>query len=216
MSLFWLVFFGSIVFGVWRWLRHMRRRAFIAGYVFPERVGRAVVTRYPHLTDRQAGEVVDGLREYFHLCNLAGRRMVAMPSEVVDTAWHEFILFTRNYELFCRRGFGRFLHHTPAEAMRSPTQAQEGIKRAWRLACFRERINAHKPTRLPRLFALDASLAIPGGFTYALNCAALTAAQDGSTVYCCSDIGCSSGCSGGCSGDSGSGCGGGGCGGGGD
>ena len=62
-----------------------------------------------------------------------------MPSQVVDDAWHTFILFTRNYELFCRKAFGRFLHHTPAEAMAGQTTATEGIKRTWRIACQLER-----------------------------------------------------------------------------
>ncbi len=49
------------------------------------------------------------------------KRMVAMPSQVVDVAWHELILHTRLYQHVCRKGLGRFLHHTPAQAMRSPT-----------------------------------------------------------------------------------------------
>jgi hypothetical protein len=84
-----------------------------------------------------------------------------MPSQVVDDAWHEFILFTRQYQQFCERGLGRFLHHTPAEAMRSPTDAQDGIKRAWRLACQRDGIDPKAPQSLPLLFALDACSALP-------------------------------------------------------
>ncbi|SPZ13115.1 Uncharacterized conserved protein [Pseudomonas aeruginosa] len=53
--------------------------------------------------------------------------------QVVDVAWHELILHTRLYQHVCRKGLGRFLHHTPAQAMRSPRQAQEGIQRAWKL-----------------------------------------------------------------------------------
>ncbi len=51
-----------------------------------------------------------------------------MPSQVVDDAWHEFILFTRAYQQYCNKALGRYLHHTPAEAMDSPTIAQEGNK----------------------------------------------------------------------------------------
>ncbi|HNL80753.1 MAG TPA: hypothetical protein PKL69_10505, partial [Agitococcus sp.] len=70
------------------------------------------------------------------------------------------------------------------------------------------------PSRLPRLFALDAMLMIPSGFVYSLNCMAANNPSDSS--YCASDIGggCGGGssCSGGDSSDGG-GCGGG-CGGG--
>jgi hypothetical protein len=139
--------------------------------------------------------------------------MVAMPSQVVDDAWHEFILFTRQYARFCRGAFGRFLHHTPAEAMRSPTQASDGIKRTWRLACAREGIDPRKPQRLPRLFAMDAALLIAGGFIYQLDC--LATGRDGAagTGFCASDIGCGGGCSGDSGGSDGDGGGGGGCGG---
>ncbi len=102
--------------------------------------------------------MLQGLREYFLLCHRAGQRMVAMPSQAVDVVWHEFILFTRAYQGFCRRALGRFLHHVPAEAMRTPTDAQDGIKRAWRLACHREGLDPKTPERLPLIFALDAML----------------------------------------------------------
>lgn len=36
-----------------------------------------------------------------------------MISSAVDEAWHAFLLFTREYEEFCRTQFGRFLHHCP-------------------------------------------------------------------------------------------------------
>lgn len=146
--------------------------------------------------------------------------MVAMPSQAVDVAWHEFILFTKDYQKFCKRAFGRFLHHTPAEAMPSPTTAQRGIKNTWKIACMRQNITAHKATRLPLLFALDSRLEIPDGFSYTLNCTKnnKSTGQD----YCGTHIltsesdsgcdnfddpnssagdGCSSGCGGGCGGD---------------
>ena len=97
---------------------------------------------------------------------------------------------------------------TPAEAMSSQTQATEGIRRAWRLACALEHINPKQPERLPRLFALDGALNIENGFRYDTRC------TPGSGNYCASHIGCSSGCGGGSDsadgdGGSGSGCGGG-------
>lgn len=148
------------------------------------------------------------------MINQANNRLVSMPSQVIDLAWHEFILFTREYEQFCKQGFGHFLHHTPAEAMKSATVAQEGIKRAWRIACYREGINPQKPTKLPLIFAIDGNFNIEDGFRYHLNC---MAGQQKKTKeggdYCGSHIGCASGCSG-TSGDSSCGGDGGGCGGG--
>lgn len=169
----------------------------------------AVINKFrevrPNLTRQQEELVFAALRDYFHLCNRAGRRMVSMPSQVVDDAWHAFILFTRGYQQFCRRAFGRFLHHTPTEAMSSPTLAGEGIKRAWRLACARDGIDPKNPRTLPLLFAIDAQLKIANGFHFVPNCMKHPQRSDGGggATYCGSHVGCASGCGGDSGGDSG-------------
>jgi hypothetical protein len=202
---------------VWRQRARRHREAFIDRFPYTEFLDRRLAARRPGLTPEQRGEVFVGLRDYFQLCRMGGRRMVAMPSQAVDDAWHEFILFTRHYARFCNGAFGRFLHHTPAEAMRTPTEASDGIKRAWRLACAREGIDPARPKRLPRLFTIDAALGIAGGFIYHLDCLAATGGATGSG-FCASHIGCGGGCSGDSGGPDGDGGGdgGGGCGGGGD
>lgn len=35
------------------------------------------------------------------------------PSAALDEGWHTFILFTRQYQEFCKNILGRFIHHTP-------------------------------------------------------------------------------------------------------
>lgn len=186
--------------------RRLRREAYIDTFDFAHLLDRRLARRRPELSDAARARVFAGLREWFQVCRLAGRRRVAMPSQAVDDAWHEFILFTRNYQAFCRHGLGRFLHHVPAEAMRTPTHAQEGIRRTWRLSCRRAGIDPAKPALLPELFAMDTALALADGFHYRLDClAALGQPGAGASPYCASHIGCSSGCSGGgsCSSDSG-------------
>lgn len=210
-SFLWLG--GALLVGYWLWRRRRggAQDAYIRHYGFPSRLRLKLLERYPQLSPEQSARTVQGLREYFLICRLGGRQQVAMPSQAVDLVWHELILHTRLYQHFCQRALGRFLHHTPSEAMQQPTDAQASIRRTWRLACAREGINPKRPDRLPLLFALDAELGIADGFRYQLQC------QPGDQAYCASHIGCSSGCSGG-SGDSsdGGGDGGGGCGGGGD
>lgn len=201
-----------IAFGIIRSVRQSRRLSYILSFPYAEGLDRKLALKYPHLTSTQRDMVFDGLRDYFHVNLLAKRRMIAMPSQAVDEVWHEFILSTRVYQEFCDKAFGRYLHHTPAEAMKSKTSAQAGIKRAWRIACGIENIDPAKPSRLPRLFAIDGLLLIPAGFTYALNCMATPAAAAGMDGFCATHIGCSSGCSsssdgGGSDGDGG-GCGG--------
>ncbi|KPH94516.1 hypothetical protein AMS58_10935 [Pseudoalteromonas porphyrae] len=193
--------------------RHKKRIEFITSFEFPSSIKHHVKTTYPHLNDKQVELALEALKSFFLIADKAKSKPVAMPSQVVDVAWHQFILFTKNYETFCKKGLGRFLHHTPTEAMKSQTTAQDGIKRAWRLACFFENINPKSPRRLPTLFAIDAQLKIEDGFFYSLNCHDQNSPNYGND-YCATHIGCSSGCSG-SSGDSSSSCGSG-CGGGGD
>ncbi len=166
-----------------RYRRHQRLN-YIQTYPFPSRLSKQLKSRYPHLNQTDINIVLDALRDYFKICTMAKRHSVAMPSQAVDVAWHELILFTRIYQQFCRKALGRFLHHTP-------TQAQEGIKRAWRLACALENIDPRKPSRLPRLFAIDAMLKIKDGFHYQRNCQ--LSDKEG---YCAGHIGCISGCAG--------------------
>src|SRR5262245_23701946 len=82
------------------------RDKFVAGYRFPPQLRRAVALRYPHLAEQQLDLVIEQLRGYFELCRRT-RALLAMPSQAVDVAWHEFILSTRLYQRFCERGFGR-------------------------------------------------------------------------------------------------------------
>jgi hypothetical protein len=200
-----------VVVGFITWLvfyfynRHKKRIIFIESYEFPTSIKQGVNITYPHLDDEQIELVMDTLRSFFLISYKAKLKPVSMPSQVVDVAWHQFILFTKNYEAFCKKGVGRFVHHTPTEAMKSKTTAQSGIKRAWRLACNLESINPKLPSRLPMLFAIDKKLKIEDGFFYSKNC------KDRSSPhykdeYCASHIGCSSGCSG-SSGDPTSSCG---------
>ena len=210
------------------WLRHgQRQRArlnFIDTYLLPPGLVQRVQQRYPALDKRQLELVEAGMRQFFRLSLAARRRPVAMPSQVVDELWHNFILYTRNYQQFCQRAFGFFLHHTPAVAMGGAAGQRAAIRRAWHLACREEGINPANPARLPLLFELDRMLAIPGGFIYQPDCRAPDCAAGS---YCGAELGSDSGCAscssgggndagGGDSGGDGGGDGGGGCGGGGD
>jgi hypothetical protein len=183
-------------------------------------------TKLPELTPEQEYLVQQGLEQYFRICVAAGGKFVSMPSQAVDVLWHEFILFTRLYDQFCKRALGYYLHHTPAEAMPTRYSATAGIRRTWRLACKLEGINPKSPQRLPLLFALDSQLGIAGGFIYTLNCNDTASSSTG--AYCASSIGSCGGYGGvggdathgdagdGSSSDGGSEGGGGGCSGGGD
>jgi len=205
----WIILIIALsVFIIWqKKLKRKQRINYIENYFFHKGIRKKIAQKHPQLTDEQLDLVFTALKDYFQICLIANKKMVAMPSQIVDDAWHEFILSTRFYFIFCKKSLGRFLHHTPTEAMSSPTSAQQGIKRAWRLACAKEGINPKHPITLPLLFAIDSLLNIENGFIYQLNCMDANN-KDTNTGYCASHIGCSSGCSGDSGGDSSSGSGG--------
>lgn len=200
------------------------RRRFIQNYTFKPMIKKRVLKTYPYLSDSDLDLVFKALRQYFELSLNTKNNLLAMPSQVVDVAWHEMILNTREYTRFCHNAFGKYLHHTPTEAMEKPQMAQESIKRVWRVCCEREGINPLSPSALPLLFEIDKKLNIEDGFKYTLFC------NGNSDEYCAAHIACSGGknsvykhkrggdkrgtnCSGGCASGCSSGCGGG-CGGG--
>lgn len=210
--------------GLWKQRVTYRREAFIRDHPFPQGLFEQLRKKRPALDLKQCQLVSLALRQFFLAHLKSGRQYVSMPSQAADDLWHEFILHTRNYEVFCRGAFGKFLHHTPAVAVGSSAAAHAGLRRCWWFACKEDSINPRAPTRLPLLFALDAKLGIDDGFHYALDCkkqpGRLGRGDDGggATVHCGSDLAASSsddsfggGCGGG--GSDGGSCGGGGCGG---
>jgi hypothetical protein len=218
------------------WLRY-RREEFIRAYRWPAGLLERLEKQHAGFERKDSALVSRGLRQFFLAYSRSGKRFVSMPSQVADDLWHEFILYTREYQAFCRKAFGGFLHHTPAVVLSADRKNNEGLRRVWWQCCKEENIDPVHPSRLPLLFALDAKFKIAGGFIYHPQCEQLR--KDGGATagaaYCGGDFasssvdgstagfgdsasdgsgGDSSGGDGG-GGDGGGGCGGGGCGGGG-
>jgi hypothetical protein len=216
-----------------KWLQ-LRRAEFIRTYHWPAGLLERL-EKHRGLERKDSALVSRGLRQFFVAYLMSGRRYVSMPSQVADDLWHEFILYTREYDAFCRRAFGGFLHHTPAVVLSEHRKSNEGLRRVWWYCCKYENIDAVNPTRLPLLFALDSKLNIPGGFVYHPQCEELRRGGDAGAAgaaHCGGDFSSSSfdggsagfgdagsdgssGAGDGGGGDGGGGGGGGGCGGGG-
>ncbi|MCZ0987456.1 glycine-rich domain-containing protein [Streptomyces diastatochromogenes] len=56
------------------------------------------------------------VKRYFVMAHEDPGRSWQMHSLRVDEVWHQFILFTTEYEAYCRRFFGRYVHHAPSNA----------------------------------------------------------------------------------------------------
>jgi hypothetical protein len=187
--LFLFLFLASAAAALVLWARWRRlaRAQFIRSYEFPPGLLDRLAARRPGLADKDRYLVLRALRKFFLAYLNGGLQPVSMPSQVADDLWHEFILYTRHYQAFCKQAFGRFLHHTPAVVLGPDRRSNAGLRRVWWHACREEDIDPRHPQRLPLLFAVDAKLGIADGFRYLPDCAALRQGGNGS-VYCGGDF----------------------------
>src|SRR5215470_2252757 len=151
------------------WLKY-RREEFIRNYTWPRGLLERLEKHNPGFDRKDSALVSRGLRQFFLAYLRSGTRFVSMPSQIADDLWHEFILYTREYQNFCQQAFGGFLHHTPAVVLSADRRNNEGLRRVWWQCCREENIDPEYPTRLPLLFALDAKYNVAGGFVYHPRC----------------------------------------------
>jgi hypothetical protein len=174
---------------MWRRWRRSVRADYIRTYTFPPALYDKLRKRRPELSLKECQLVGRALRQFFLAYLQGGCRYVSMPSQVVDDLWHEHILYTRHYDSFCKKSFGRFLHHTPAVVLSRDRQNNSGLRRVWWLTCREENIDPRKPSRLPLLFAIDKKLNIADGFVYAPDCRNVQRSDStGGTPYCGGDF----------------------------
>lgn len=186
--------------------RHLKREEYINKLEYSDILFIRLKKYYTELNDKQINQIIDNLKSFFLLVLNNKGKQVAMPSQAVDVAWHEFILCTKDYADFCQKAFGKFLHHTPTERMNSSTDATDGIINTWKLACEYEDIDPENPSKIPDIFTIDSELNIKNGFHYVFDCDTI----DGNNKYCVAHIAnqyknsrsnSGSSCSSGCGGD---------------
>ncbi|KAA5828438.1 hypothetical protein F1721_28785 [Saccharopolyspora hirsuta] len=70
-----------------------------------------------------AAQIVDQALAFLGACaRFPGNRLA--PSKPVDIGWHAFILYTLEYEAFCHRVAGRFIHHVPQDVPGAPEHSK--------------------------------------------------------------------------------------------
>jgi hypothetical protein len=218
-SVIFVFFIAMIALQIFTYLRRLR---YIDSYAWPPGLSARLKRRHPNLTSAQIDLIGLGLKQFFRAYHRGGYRPVAMPSQAADDLWHEFILYTKAYDAFCRKAFGRFLHHTPAAVLAPGLKnSNEGLRRVWWQACKEQRIDPKTPAALPLLFAIDTALEIAGGYRYVPECGSVRTVSVGveysrtqcggdfsSTSYDGTTDGLGDGDGGGGDGDGGGGCGG--------
>ena len=65
------------------------------------------------------------VKRYIVLVMLDTSEHFTMHSLRVDEAWHQFVLYTREYSDFCQRYFNKYIHHAPGNAPKTETEASK-------------------------------------------------------------------------------------------
>jgi hypothetical protein len=63
------------------------------------------------LSHKEAEQLFLDMKQFLYMCGT--RPGICSPTDPIDAAWHEFVLYTEDYANFCQNMFGRFIHHVP-------------------------------------------------------------------------------------------------------
>lgn len=83
--------------------------ASVMAYEHPE-----LVQRFKHkleMSDADAEQLFVDTKRYLYLCAISGKPLA--PPAAIDQGWHEFLMYTKDYQEFCLKHLGKFVHHTP-------------------------------------------------------------------------------------------------------
>jgi hypothetical protein len=107
----------------------------------------------------------EGLLNFFD-CVRASGKPCALPSVAADSVWHAWMRMSpASLDAFCIKHFGKPIPHVEAAEM--GTQMEAALANCMVTARRLEKRDLARPS-VPRLFALDADLCMPGGFGYRL------------------------------------------------
>jgi hypothetical protein len=151
--------------------QYSRQKIALEDWKFDNSYTQVVLQKYPHLQEADVIAAFEQLRLYFQICWRYEKRLVAMPSRLIDTCWHVFICDTRDYARFCEAAFGRFLHHEPPKGDELQKTGISERNQRQMLANARAyqgamRHSVHDSLAVSALFSMDERLRIDDGFCY--------------------------------------------------
>lgn len=84
----------------------------VLAYEFPDLVDR--IQKEMSLPADKAHALFKDMLQFLYVCGThQSKRHPFYPPLFIDEAWHTFLLFTREYDAFCRYHFDAFIHHSP-------------------------------------------------------------------------------------------------------
>ncbi len=78
------------------------------------------------VTMEEATQIFTDTKMFLWLC--ANTSKAVAPSPAIDEGWHAFILFTRDYERYCLKFLGRFIHHQPHVGEHKPIDGGKALR----------------------------------------------------------------------------------------
>ncbi|RYZ66802.1 MAG: hypothetical protein EOP09_12125 [Proteobacteria bacterium] len=81
----------------------------VADFQNPDIVAR--ISNVLNLEVERAQLLFEDVKRFLKLCSVTDRDMEA--TNIIDDGWHEFLLFSKEYQDFCAEYLGGFVHHRP-------------------------------------------------------------------------------------------------------
>lgn len=69
------------------------------------------ISRDSEISNERARGIFEDTLRFLFLAAITGEPIP--PTKAIDSGWHAFLLFTRDYADFCTNYLGRFIHHRP-------------------------------------------------------------------------------------------------------
>jgi hypothetical protein len=79
------------------------------------------------VTHEEAKELFQETKKFLFVCQVKG---VFIPDDllILDEMWHNFILFTKEYQAFCNTHFDTYFHHLPASKVEKEEQRKKNTE----------------------------------------------------------------------------------------
>lgn len=97
--------------------------------------------------ENEARDIFSEMKKFLYISEIGLQKCIQIeidePTLIIDKMWHQFILFTEDYEIFCNRFFGKMVHHAPFSSEQLAQWINDSARNGMTL-------NEHKQMRLER------------------------------------------------------------------
>jgi len=124
-----------------------------------------------------------------------------VPSLQVDEFWHNFILYTKKYSVWCHKHFNHFIHHVPEEETTEPAVTQHNDDWMKTVALMKDLYGAnwltavHEDGTCGSCHSIQNDASCGGGCTTSAGCSSTTSSIKDNNKGGCGNCGTGGSCS---------------------